>query len=352
MNKLSNILLETAERATTEQLASGAFRAGTNGGYGDYDTPLRNTAHWTFSLARALTMTNDPKFASHLERATCYIEKCLRACRGSLVMRISRGKDHTNGILGPAHIVESLIEAATALRSDAIRTLAEEYYCRHTFNISRGLWNSTDPNGKVLPPDGTFNHQLYFAAVACQLQSEQAKTDVANFLQSLEWNFGVNKDGRIKHFAIVPSRTLKQSLKGFISSLSDKKGVAAFAKKEDHYHLYNLHAFAVLRLHTGSDFPAIHEPLAKALEYAASLKFTEFRRAVEAATRPLVSGSETIACDNAVYRKVLLSENIDHLEDGLVAFLNKTLAPDGSALLFSPDPETQKARAYRYYRCL
>jgi hypothetical protein len=352
MNRLSNVLLEAAERATTEQLPTGSFRAGTNGGYGDCDTPLRNTSHWAFSFARAFMMTNDPKFSSSLERAICYIEKCIRTCRGGLVMRISRGKDHTNGILGPAHILESLIEAATALQSDAIRTLAEEYYCRHAFNASRGLWNSTDPNGKVLPPDGTFNHQLYFAAVACQLQGEQAKIDVANFLQCLERNFGVNKDGRIKHFASFPSRTLKQSLKGLINAVYDKKGAESFAKKEDHYHLYNMYAFAVLSLHTGSDFPAIQKRLAKAIEYARSVRFAEFRHALETATSPLVSGSETIACDNAVYQKVFLSENIDYLEDGLVAFLNKTLAPDGSALLFSPDPETQKARVYRYYRCL
>jgi len=266
-------------------------------------------------------------------------------------MRIAPSKDHTNGVLGPAHVLEALQETAKIEGLEDFGSVAEDFYCRHSFNQLQGCWNRVNPDGVEESPDNTFNHQLYFAAVASQLRSAKAVQDVSSFCGALGETLGVHSNGLIRHSVQrpQPETSVRQRLLAvFRKKTGDSAG--ATTAKEWSYHCYNLHGFSILALGVPDFMSCIEEKWHRIVEFTDGEKFSMWRREAGKTTMPLVSGQETLACDYALYRMVFCGDRLQSHAQAVEAELDRNQAPCGAACLFSADPETQRARVYRYWR--
>ncbi len=353
MTALKDLVLGRCVSGLSRQQLDGSMPAGTNGAYGDVDTPVRNTSHWLYLFCFAYKVTKQEEFRNAALSALEYILACGKACAGGIVMRHAPRKDATNGILGPAHVVEALLKAAEVFGRADVREFAIAYLERHSYNDGLGCWNSLAPNGDTLHPDMTFNHQLYFAAVAALGAGDSAvvRKRVEKFISGMSVSLGIRPSGRIQHML----QTQKSGKDSWKESL---KKIVRLAKSHDddgrekRYHLYNLYGFSLLRL-SGYDIAGrLSQKWLSIIDFTESTPFQQFVKSIESRTGSLGSGTETIVLDYAFYRTVFQGDQPSVHSERVTNFLVKTSSPGDSCSLFSPDPETQRARCYRYVRFL
>ncbi|MEW9853611.1 hypothetical protein [Novosphingobium sp. M1R2S20] len=347
------MMLETLVRLTTsalkEQTAAGAMMPGRNGAYGDPETPVRNTAHWLVSFSMAYKATGDERFRHAAGSALEYLLACQRLFVGGVIVRHAGTKDKTNGVLGQAHLIEAYYYAATVLGHDGARSAALDLIARHPFDHDWGCWRRITPDGRDLPPDDTFNHQLYFAATIALWSRDEiyARDQVAAFLDHLNRIFQVRKDGRIVH-AIPNRESQKSKVKGALKAF--KKPPIKLIEKEANYHMYNMYAFSLLSEAGYEGRITSCNAWSDAASFASSSAIVK-RKSQQFWSRGLVSGTETIACDSARFHQAFKGRE-SAVETVASAFeqLAFVAGPDGLCEVISPDPVTQRARLYRYWR--
>jgi hypothetical protein len=343
-SSLRNILIYEADDACSLQHAGGSLPSGRNGAYGDPETPVRSTSHALHAFCSAYRATSDRKYERAAEKALAYLLAVVHGTPGCVIVRHAKGKDFSNGVLGQAFVVEALHSAWHVLgRSDA-KDAAVNLIRRHTFDVEKLCWRRVTPTGTCISPDMTFNHQLYFAAAASMFrkEDEQVRHDVNAFLKGWTQTLKLRADGRVVH-EVCRRADLKTWIRGL------KKTDRGVLEKESAYHLYNCYAFALLARQgvdvsafAGEKWPLISE-FARSREVQESLK-------PEAWTVPLRSGTETRMADYLFYEQTFGDPKVDTAPAG--TFLSCVLGPDRQASILSPDPVTQKARSYRYWRLL
>lgn len=260
--KLATNLIERLEE---NQVEAAGFSAGHNGPYHNPETPVRNTAHWSVTLAYLVSVVGERNLRPYLEAAAQYLRSDqARPVGKNFYHRISKkssGKDRCNGLIGPAWTFEGLIAAGDTLEDSSLHTLAEEVFLLHPFDDEVGLWRRVEVDGSPLGYDTTFNHQLWFAACAAYVRSNQdaaIRMRINRFLDALENNLRVLPEGLISHPVARQSikeksrRTLNQRVANKLQSL-----IGAHARQEltaqQHrtkwigYHHFNLYAFARLK---------------------------------------------------------------------------------------------------------
>ncbi|MBB4860833.1 hypothetical protein HNO88_004178 [Novosphingobium chloroacetimidivorans] len=341
-------LVNLADAGLKMQSGAGPMPAGRNGAYGDPETPVRNTSHWLTSFCVANAVTGEAKFREAAERALRFLLACVAAVPGGIPVRQAPTKDRTNGVLGQAHLLESLFYAAVALQRDDAWQAGIDLIKRHSWNESWNLWNRVTPSGKILPPDETFNHQLYFAAAVALFApgNEYALLELDRFIAGTAYTFQTRVDGRVVHSVRRPANFVQR----LRHAIREPKREKAMATKEADYHLYNMYGYALLAA-SGKD-PMLNER-------------SDWHRAKSFVTGPAVkkritathwmnglsSGTETAACDLAFFNQVFGEPDQADL-DLAEEMLDFTGGPDGSFSLYSPDPVTQQARHYRYWRLI
>jgi len=188
----------------------------------------------------------------------------------SFYHRNKKGKDSCNGLIGQAWIFEALAEATRLLNAGKYALLAEEVFLQHSFNEEYGLWNHLEINGRVLTIDGTFNHQLWFAACASLIESKQnaeIRNRVKRFMDCLPRNLTILKTGLVYHpiersleeqitHNFTQRDKVKRCLGGIIKVLKSIKWIERILtrrriKGERYrsvgYHSFNMYAFAILK---------------------------------------------------------------------------------------------------------
>ena len=98
--------------------------------------------------------------------------------------------------------IEALVEATRLLDDNKYALLAEEVFFQHPFNEDCGLWNCLEIDGQVLAIDGTFNHQLWFAACASLIEcgrKSEIMVKVKRFMDCLPQNITIFDNGLIYH---------------------------------------------------------------------------------------------------------------------------------------------------------
>ncbi len=352
MNTLSDSLVEITAAALPSQAADGSMPAGTNGAYGDTDSPIRNTSHWLVSFCNAHRLTGDERFRAAAGRALDYVLGQAASAKGGLTMRTAANKDKTNGILGPAHVLEGLHAARTVLGSEEALAFAVDYISRHTFNTEYRCWNSLTPEGQVATPDTTFNHQSYYAYAVSLFTADSvaARDSLAAFKSGLPKSFQIAGCGRISHYVgHLPGSPLHK-IKNRIHLMRSRAKLEA---KERDYHLYNLYAFSLLKKQ-GHDISQL-EPkrFAVVKDYTESPAFQEFIRGTENSPENPRSGTETIVCDYLTFSSGFLGRQLSASDfERASAFLSRTCFPGNDWEKKSPDVQTQRARAYRYWQLI
>jgi hypothetical protein len=247
---LHDLLARSAAAGLRLQRPDGSLPGGTNGPYGDPETPVRNTAHWLVLFATTYFRTGEAGLREAALRAARYLASPeARPAGASFLCRTRAGKDACNGLVGQAWAIEALAEAALSLDAEPFAKLAEAVFLRHPFDARTGLWSRVEVDGRLLGPDFTLNHQLWFAAAGAllaPLAAAEVDLRVRAFLAALPRSLALHRDGAVRH-AVSPAAAAR-ALPGAALRLARERlrGRAALREKALGYHAFNLHALAIL----------------------------------------------------------------------------------------------------------
>ncbi|MGM0704226.1 MAG: hypothetical protein ACQEUG_17735 [Pseudomonadota bacterium] len=254
---LSEILESACEHALKNQKEDGSFPGGHNGPYKDIETPARNTAHYLFLIAAVggIDGSSGPSRYEAAKKAVSYLFSTeIRPNSKTIHIRTKQGKDHCNGVVGQAWIIEALVAAANAFSEPDWYTAAEKLFLLHPWDKDACLWYRVEPDGAVLSPDSTFNHQLWFAAAASMLHETPLAQDRAYaFLTCVAARVQTYSNGIIKHNS--PMRSVGQGLKkGWERGIVNVKNYFKNSQYRDSvyqksvgYHGFNIYAYAMLK---------------------------------------------------------------------------------------------------------
>lgn len=276
MANLVQIILECVD-GQLEQMSPGvgSVRPGHNGPYNDPETPVRNTGHWLITFSRAFEWTGEEKYRDAARRCAQYLcSKTARPHGFSFHHRKGR-KDHCNGLIGQAWTFEALAEAGQLLNDSKYARLAEEVFFQHPFDEETGLWNRLEIDGRILPLDGTFNHQLWFAVCSAMINAnrrDEILQRVKRFMDCLDMNVTILSNGLLYHpiehlfeeklarqflfkkRAETQVNNLLRALKHFqFPKILESEKVIRKRFRENHlyksigYHAFNIYAYALLK---------------------------------------------------------------------------------------------------------
>ena len=248
--KLHECLVRSARRGMELQGENGAMPAGHNGPYLDKETPVRNTGHWLIAFLKAYEISGEKTFLNSAEKALRFLlSKEARPMGKTFWHRENPEKDFANGLIGQAWSIEALSAASEHIDMDEPAKTAKDVFLMHPFNEETGLWKRVNVDGSYLSADGTFNHQLWFAASATLLsrhcKNREILRPVEIFMEKMPLNLDLYPSGLIVHNVKKHSLTgkAKRSLKMWIGR--DKRGEIIL--KAAGYHQFNLYAFALLK---------------------------------------------------------------------------------------------------------
>ncbi len=255
MSETISTLINTFIQQSIEfQKEDGSFAAGHNGPYMDLETPVRNTAHFLFLLSSMYENTKNKIYKNSAYKAIEYIfSKESRPYDITFYHRDKENKDHCNGLIGQAWVIEALVKASEVFDRSDCYELAEEVFLLHPFDEDSGLWNKVEIDGSILGFDRTFNHQLWFAMAGALLtETSIAQSRAKIFMQKVGEKVELYQNGTIYHMSELGSlwNCYKQGIGEFKSRIKQK--IIKSKRKEElyfksvGYHGFNLYAFSLL----------------------------------------------------------------------------------------------------------
>lgn len=252
---LGNLLVVSADHWLSLQKPDGSFPHGHNGPYHDQETPVRNTAHFLFLLADLFRKTGEARYKEAGERAVDYLfSPIARPGKSTFHIRDKAGKDHCNGLVGQAWVIEALVVAGEVFDRQDCYDLAEEVFLLHPWDGNVGIWQRVESDGTALAYDGTFNHQLWFAAAGSMLvNTPPASERSLVFLKKVAARVQLYSDNVIFHSSPMGSLAnfigngplgLARECKSRLGRLRKRQ---ALYSKSVGYHGFNLYAYAMLQ---------------------------------------------------------------------------------------------------------
>jgi len=213
-----------------------------------------------------------------------------------------------NGLVGQAWTFEALAEASRLFDDPKYANLAEDVFFQHPFDEKAGLWNRLETDGRVLPFDSAFNHQLWFAACAALLpvpRHEEILRRAHIFLDRTDQTLTVLPDGLLYHPIEslleqqlaerfhLPNR-LKAQVRELLSAAKHfripkrletetivrKQTRQAQTYKSIGYHAFNMYAFALLKPSTESHPFWDSERFKRMVDYMRAFSFRIFSRTI------------------------------------------------------------------------
>lgn len=230
---------------------------GHNGPYYDPQTPVRVVAHEIFIFAYLYKYSQNDYFLDLMKANAEYLMSEDALPMGKVFYcRKTPYKDLSNGVIGQAWAIEGLVKAYEIFKEDKYLIKAVEVFKNHPFDFDKGVWYTLNVDGSIRGIDGTFNHQLWFAAVGFQILSVKEDTEIKEtcdrFMNRVSKLHAVYRNGLIKHplrsrgIRALVSKALR-IYKLFRNSLLKK----TFKYKENGYHLFNLYGFALIKKYGG-----------------------------------------------------------------------------------------------------
>lgn len=249
---LHELVCASAAAAAGLQASTGAMPPGHNGLYRDPETPVRNTAHWTITFAKAFELTGERRYLESAARAAAFLMSPAARPQGATFWhRESPRKDACNGLIGQAWTIEALVRAAEVLgMAEALRS-AEEVFLFHPFDADAALWRRVEVDGTILSHDRAFNHQLWFAAAGALLAPHAdpaVGARVRRFLDRLDDHLQLYWSGLIAHrLQSVRAVSSNGKARAIMRSLPSSAAKRHLKYKAVGYHAFNLYAFGLLK---------------------------------------------------------------------------------------------------------
>lgn len=280
---LNEIATQSIEYSISRQNSDGSFPPGHNGPYLDPETPVRATSHLLCLLSFLYSETGCIKYKKSAELAITYLlSRKARPYRKTFHCRNKKGKDKCNGLIGQAWGIEALVMASKSFNREDCYLLAEELFFLHPWDRNTGIWKFVEIDGAVGFYDKTFNHQLWFAAVASLLnETPAAKTRAKEFLKKVVSNIQLYPDGVIFHKSAMgkASNYLKNNFIGYSKELAFRwRNYISWNKiylKSVGYHAFNLYALSMLKESFSNESFWNNESIINAINAVNSTKFTE-----------------------------------------------------------------------------
>lgn len=252
--KLNTILLESCYQALKKQGENGEMPAGHNGSYHDEETPLRNTAHWIVSFAKAYEISKDEKFYNAISQGLKLIKDAKwRPNSSTFFCRNKDSKDKCNGLIGQAWVIEGLIRGYEIVGDNEALELSVEVFKKLPFDNNKGIWRRVEPDGTDLGFDFTFNHQLWFAMSGFLILKHKDESEIKktcnSFMEKIPSNLKLYSNGRIGQSMKISF--IEDVVKATAKKLIRRQEVRYMRLKEIGYHAFNTHAFAKIK----STFP-------------------------------------------------------------------------------------------------
>ena len=246
---LYDFIRSASDYGLTIQREDGSLPPGHNGPYFDQETPVRNTGHWLIIFLKVYEITGDQKFLDAAYKAVNFLlsEKA-RPMNASFCHRKNSKKDFSNGLVGQAWSIEALSVAAQYFDNPDIVKTAQDVFLMHPFDENQGLWSRVEVDGSYLSIDGTFNHQLWFAAAGGLLKKCSENEEIGKrlnvFMDNVAENLSLYTSGLIVHH--VKIRNLWQMVKRLLIIVYNSSRKEIIYKAVG-YHQFNLYAFALLK---------------------------------------------------------------------------------------------------------
>jgi hypothetical protein len=355
--KLKELFIKSAETGLKLLDEHGSMPPGHNGPHHDPETPVRNTSHWLIIYLKAYELSGDSRFKNAADVCLNYLlSNEARPGQATFYHRKNPKKDFSNGIIGQAWTLEALAYSSQFFSDPRILQTAEEVFTLHPYDQTVQAWRIVNPDGTILGFDRTFNHQLWFASIGCnliRLGVSSAEKPVQHFIQHLHKNIEIYPDGVIKHYPYAYSyppgwRKTAGRMKNRVESLF--RPVDDSYSHSVGYHAFNTYALEVIfRFSPESSFfnTGLYR---KTLDVFDRKSFQENLSAAEFGFPYNPPGIEI-----AVSIQSLQRINGDEPIDSQQFWLNEQFARNFDFTSFTmtrntPDPNTYQARLYELYR--
>ncbi|QKY70303.1 hypothetical protein [Lentibacillus sp. CBA3610] len=250
---INEILDVIVKRKINELNTKGYIPGGNNGPYYDNETPVRNTAHFITTLYYYYLRDQNPVYLDAINKCGDYLlSKEVRPFDKTVYCRQDKNKDLSNGVIGPAWVIEGLVSAFKASGERKYIDLAKKLFLMTPFDKEYKMWEIMDIDGKKKGFDLTFNHQLWFAAAGVQVLSVENDLEIRirckAFLNNIDEHIKSYSNGLIKHY--INYGNFNENLKDKIYKLlKQKANQIRLYYKENGYHLFNIYAFALIKDH-------------------------------------------------------------------------------------------------------
>ncbi len=163
-------ILQGAETGASLQLKDGSMPPGRNGPHGHTMTGARVTGHWAIYFTYVSQVLGYGKMLEYANRAyDSLASSYYRRPGGAFWHRSQVGRSGSNGLIGQAWTLESLLYGAKYLDRVDLLDIATDLVSVHQFNASSGLWNEVDVDGTVQGVGSTLNQQIWFTVMASKL---------------------------------------------------------------------------------------------------------------------------------------------------------------------------------------
>jgi len=252
LSGIIDLLLRELNEAIAKQSTNGSFKHGHNGPYSDVETPIRNTAHFLYSLSAMYELTGNVSFKHSAEKSFAYLANNENIGNdGVYICRLSGRKDSTNGVIGHAWIIEGLLRARNIVGDEAI-DIAERLWKLHKFDYSLSAWAKPSVGSSNVVFDHTFNHQLWFAACIAPLKLPEIDKQIKCFIKNNIGRLETYSDGVIYHRTPVGGllgwlgKDFALGLRKILSPIKNRSKKKQMYLHSAGYHTFNLYALAML----------------------------------------------------------------------------------------------------------
>lgn len=251
---------EVGNKLINDYISNGFAQPGVNGPYDDSETEVRNLSHLLIIVAVEYLSFHIEAYGEVVENIGARLLS-MKSPEGTYRMRNKAGKDECNGVIGHAWLVEALLFAYRVTKDKKYIDESVRICKMHKFQYHIGLWGRPLQGNDNNAIDYTLNHQLWYAATLSELQQvffePEFNKEIKSFLKRIHTLVHIHQDGRISH-CIYKRLGLVQSIKikakCCIDTLNGLMNRPSLKYKEVGYHMFNLMAFARLKLSTSSSF--------------------------------------------------------------------------------------------------
>lgn len=249
MIAIADLIVRSASSGIALQSPDGSFAGGRNGPWDIEETFVRNTCHWAIQFARAYELTADSKFLTALKKGI----DCLASSEArpfGFSFHIMKGKGwETNGIVGQAWVIETLLAGYRILKQERLLEIAEDLAAKHAFDKSLGIWRRLGLGGRLEAEHTTLNQQLWFWAMASQVAELRRNHALSEACSLFESNLPkiLRFDGSYLHMLINERIYLPGRPSSFlIQKYRILKSAGHFALLSKGYVTYSLYPLAVV----------------------------------------------------------------------------------------------------------